>query len=111
MARRNDTRPASCSATPWARSAASVSGRDSLEAWFMSSTFTSTRFFVYRSMSFRIRSTSAPFRPMTIPGRAVRMKTEIWSPLRSMSMEEMPARARRDRMCWRIQMSSCRYSA
>ena len=46
MARRNDTRPASCSATPCASSAASVSGRDSLAAEFMSSTFTSTRFFV-----------------------------------------------------------------
>ena len=46
IARRNATRPTSCSATPWASSAASVSGRTSLEAWFMSSTFTSTRFFV-----------------------------------------------------------------
>ena len=46
IARRKATRPASCSATPWASSAASVSGRDSLAAWFMSSTFTSTRFFV-----------------------------------------------------------------
>jgi hypothetical protein len=46
MARRNATRPTSCSATPCASRAASVSGRDSLAAWFMSSTFTSTRFFV-----------------------------------------------------------------
>jgi len=46
IARRNATRPASCSATPCASRAASVSGRTSDEAWFMSSTFTSTRFFV-----------------------------------------------------------------
>jgi hypothetical protein len=54
---------------------ASVSGRVSLAAWFMSSTLTSTRLPVIRSRSLRIRSTSAPFRPMTMPGRAVRMKT------------------------------------
>ena len=72
----------------------------------MSSTFTSTRFFVIRSMSLRIRSTSAPLRPITMPGRAVRMNTQIWSPLRSMSMLEMPARDSRARMCLRIQMSS-----
>ena len=77
----------------------------------MSSTFTSTRFFVYRSMSLRSRSTSTPLRPITMPGRAVRMKTQIWSPLRSMSMDEMPARVSRERMCLRIQMSSWRCSA
>ena len=59
-------------------------------------------------MSLRRRSTSAPLRPITMPGRAVRMKTQIWSPLRSMSIEEMPARVSRERTCLRIQMSSCR---
>ncbi len=111
IARRNATRPTSCSATPCASKAASVSGRDSLAAWFMSSTFTSTRFFVKRSTSLRSRSTSAPLRPMTMPGRAVRMKTQIWSPLRSMSMLEMPARESRPRMCLRIHTSSCSWSA
>ena len=110
IARRNDTRPASCSATPCASSVASVSGRVSHAAEFMSSTFTSTRFFVTRSTSLRIRSTSAPLRPITMPGRAVRMYTQIWSPLRSMSMLEMPARDRRERMCLRIQTSSWSWS-
>ena len=58
-------------------------------------------------MSLRSRSTSAPLRPITMPGRAVRMNTQIWSPLRSMSIELMPARDSRERMCLRIQMSSC----
>jgi hypothetical protein len=111
IARRKLTRPASCSATPWASSVASVSGRSSLAAEFMSSTLTSTRFFVTRSTSLRIRSTSAPLRPITMPGRAVRMNTQIWSPLRSMSIDEMPARESRERMCLRIQTSSWRASA
>ena len=38
-------------------------------------------------MSLRRRSTSAPLRPITMPGRAVRMNTQIWSPLRSMSID------------------------
>jgi hypothetical protein len=46
-----------------------------------------------------------------MPGRAVRMNTQIWSPLRSMSIDEMPARVSRDRTCLRIQMSSWRNSA
>src|ERR671919_607055 len=70
MARRNETRPWSCSATPCANSWASVSGRDSVAAWFMSSTLTSTRLAVIRSRSLRTRSTSAPLRPITMPGRA-----------------------------------------
>ena len=46
-----------------------------------------------------------------MPGRAVRMKTQIWSPLRSMSIELMPARESRERMCLRIQTSSCSWLA
>jgi len=72
----------------------------------MSSTFTSTRFPVIFSMSLRIRSTSAPLRPMTMPGRAVRMNTCTWSPLRSMSTLEMPARVSLRLMYWRILTSS-----
>ena len=74
-------------------------GPDSLAAWFMSSTFTSTRLPVIFSTSLRMRSTSAPLRPITMPGRAVRMNTWTWSPLRSMSMPEMPARVRRPSGC------------
>ena len=104
MARRNETRPSSCSAVPCARRAASVSGRSFVD-WFMSSTFTSTRAPVIFSTSLRMRSTSAPLRPITMPGRAVRMNTWTWSPFRSMSMFEMPARDSFRRMYRRIRSS------
>jgi hypothetical protein len=39
------------------------------------------------------------------------MYTQIWSPLRSMSMLEMPARESRERMCLRIQTSSWSWDA
>jgi hypothetical protein len=48
---------------------------------------------------------------MTIPGRAVRMNTWIWSPFRSMSMLEIPARDRCVRMYPRMATSWWRESA
>ena len=87
MARRNDTRLDSCSATPCATSWASTSG-------FLTSRMLSWICLpVSFSRSPRIRSASAPRRPMTMPGRAVWMSTRTRSLVRSISTLEMPARS------------------
>ena len=87
MARRNCTRPESCSATPWATSCASISG------FFTSRMFSWTCLPVSFSSSPRRRSASAPRRPITMPGRAVWMSTRTRSRVRSISTLEMPARS------------------
>ncbi len=87
IARRNDTRLESCSATPWATSCASISG------FFTSRMFSWTCLPVSTSRSPRMRSASAPRRPITMPGRAVWMSTRTRSRVRSISTLEMPARS------------------
>ncbi len=87
IARRKLTRLDSCSATPWATSWASASG------FLTSRMFSCTCLLVNFSSSARIRSASAPRRPITMPGRAVWMSTRTRSRVRSMSTREMPARS------------------
>ena len=105
IARRNATREASCSATPCATSWASVSG------------FLTSRMFswiclpVSFSSSPRMRSASAPRRPITMPGRAVWMSTRTRSRVRSISTLEMPARSMPVVISSRILTSSLRKSA
>src|SRR6266508_3340725 len=79
IARRKLTRLESCSATPCATSWASLSGF--LTSRMLSCTCLPVSF----SRSVRIRSASAPLRPMTMPGRAVWMSTRTRSRVRSMS--------------------------
>jgi hypothetical protein len=50
----------------------------------------------------RSRSTSRALAPDRVPGRAVRMKTQIPVALALDVDEEMPARVSRERMCLRI---------
>ena len=69
IARRNATRLSSCSATDSATSCASSSGF--WTSWMLMKTSRSVRFW-RSSFSF---STSAPFRPMMMPGREVWMLT------------------------------------
>ena len=86
MARRNATRPASWSATPWAMSAASSSG--CLISWMFSWTLALQ---VILASVLRSRSASAPRRPMTMPGRAVCTSIRRRSRVRSTSMRAMAA--------------------
>ena len=79
MARRKETRAESCSAMPWATSWASTSG------FLTSRMFSWTCLPVSFSSSPRMRSASAPRRPMTMPGRAVWMSTRTRSRVRSIS--------------------------
>ena len=65
MARRNETRFCSCSATDWATRLASSSGR------LISLMFTCTALWVIACTSWRSASTSLPDFPITMPGRAV----------------------------------------
>ena len=104
MARRNETRLDSCSATPWATSWASISG------FFTSRMFSWICLAVSFSRSPRIRSASAPRRPMTIPGRAVWMSTRTRSLVRSISTLEMPARSMPRCSMRRMATSSATYS-
>src|SRR5580765_3376881 len=63
------------------------------------------------SSSPRMRSASAPRRPMTMPGRAVWMSTRTRSRVRSISTLAMPARSMPLLMSLRIATSSLTYSA
>ncbi len=65
IARRKLTRFSSCSAIDWATSLASSSGR------LISLMFTWICLLVSRCSSRRSASTSLPFLPITMPGRAV----------------------------------------
>ncbi len=49
-----------------------------------------TSFLVMRDSSTRSFSTSDPFLPMMMPGRAVWMMMRTWSAFRSISMRETP---------------------
>ena len=100
MARRNETRLASCSAMPCATSWASISGLRT------SRMFSCTCLPVSFSSSARMRSASAPRRPMTMPGRAVWMSTRTRSRVRSISTRLMPARSMPFDMSLRIATSS-----
>ena len=100
IARRKLTRLESCSATPWATSCASDSGL------LTSRMFSCTCLPVSFSSSLRIRSASAPLRPMTMPGRAVWMSMRTRSRVRSMSTLETPARSRPFAIILRILTSS-----
>ena len=104
MARRNDTRLDSCSATPWATSWASISG------FFTSRMFSWICLAVSFSRSPRMRSASAPRRPMTIPGLAVWISTRTRSLVRSISTLEMPARSMPRCSIRRMATSSATYS-
>ena len=105
IARRNATRLDSCSATPWATSCASDS------AFLTSRMFSCTCLRVSFSRLPRIRSASAPRRPITMPGRAVWMSTRTRSRVRSISTLEMPARSMPLESILRILTSSLTYSA
>ena len=61
--------------------------------FFTSRMFSCTCLPVSSSRPPRIRSASAPRRPMTMPGRAVWMSTRTRSRVRSISTREMPARS------------------
>jgi len=61
--------------------------------FFTSRMFSCTCLPVSSSRLPRIRSASAPRRPMTMPGRAVWMSTRTRSRVRSISTREMPARS------------------
>ena len=100
IARRKLTRLESCSATPWATSCASISG------FLTSRMFSWTCLPVSFSSSPRMRSASAPRRPMTMPGRAVWMSTRTRSRVRSISTLEMPARSMPLDMSLRMATSS-----
>ena len=100
MARRNETRLASCSAMPCATSWASTSG------FFTSRMLSCTCLPVSFSSSPRMRSASAPRRPMTMPGRAVWMSTRTRSRVRSISTRLIPARSMPLDMSLRIATSS-----
>src|SRR5688572_20489174 len=58
----------------------------------ISSTFTSTARPARRPRSSMILSTFAPFLPMRRPGRAAERMMRIFSPMRSISIREMPAK-------------------
>ena len=58
-------------------------------------------------ISFFSFSTSAPLRPMMMPGRAVKMVIRARLAERSMSIREMPAWYSEDLMKRRILTSSC----
>ena len=104
IARRKLTRLRSCSATPCATSCASDSGLRT------SRMFSCTCLPVSFSSSPRMRSASAPRRPITMPGRAVWMSTRTRSRVRSISTLEMPARSMPLDMSLRISTSSATYS-
>jgi len=104
IARRKDTRLDSCSAVTCATSCASASG------FFTSRMLSWTCFLVSFSSSPRMRSASAPRRPMTMPGRAVWMSTRTRSRVRSISTLEMPARSMPLESMRRILTSSATYS-
>ncbi|SKX85631.1 Uncharacterised protein [Mycobacteroides abscessus subsp. abscessus] len=63
------------------------------------------------SRSPRMRSASAPRRPMTMPGRAVWMSTRTRSRVRSISTLAMPARSSPCERSLRMATSSFTYSA
>ena len=105
IARRNATRLLSCSATPCATSCASDS------AFLTSRMLSWTCFLVSFSSWPRMRSASAPRRPITMPGRAVWMSTRTRSRVRSISTLEMPARSMPLESMRRISTSSFTYSA
>ena len=105
IARRKLTRLLSCSATPCATSWASLSG------FFTSRMLSCTCLPVSFSSSPRMRSASAPRRPMTMPGRAVWMSTRTRSRVRSISTLAMPARSMPLVISLRIATSSLTYSA
>ena len=98
IARRNETRPASWSATPWAMSIASSSG--CLISWMLKWIFGLP---VILSRPARRRSASAPRRPITIPGRAVYTSTRKRSRVRSISTRLTAAcgswRRKKSRIC------------
>ncbi len=102
MARRNATRRSSCWAMVSATRAASISG-------FLTSTMLRwTSDWDSLASSLRIFSMSAPFLPISTPGRAVWTVTRHFLCGRSITTLEMLALRRCFMMCRRIAMSSCR---
>jgi len=109
MARRNATRPASWSATPWAISAASISG--CLISMTLSWTLGLPVILVRPA---RRRSASEPLRPMTMPGRAVWTSTRSLSRVRSISTRLIAAcgsSVMRKSRIFQSSMTKSRYSA
>ena len=100
MARRMETRRSICWAMFSATSWASISGLR------ISTMFTCTSEPVIFPISVRSLSMSAPFLPITTPGRAVWMVIRAFLAGRSMTMRETPAWARRSRRKSRILRSS-----
>ena len=102
MARRKATRRSNCCAIDWATRCASISG-------FLTSTMLMcTSELVIEATFLRSFSMSAPFLPMTMPGRAVWMVTRHFLCGRSTITRDTAACFRSSISASRIRMSSCR---